>query len=123
MGQTGVMRFIEELDRWLEPVELSALSNAVDAIDDFILGELADRYGVELSATEGQFSMLVGCSLVGLRDGGEASLVGVACRCRWWFFVDEAGQGGADGQVVGATEGVEAEASAAVDEDQAGRAA
>ena len=58
MGQTGVMRFVEELDRWLDPAELSALSNAVDAVDDFILGELADRYGVELSSTEGQFSML-----------------------------------------------------------------
>jgi len=58
MGQTGVMRFVEELGRWLDPAELSALSNAVDAVDDFILGELADRYEVELSSMEGQFSML-----------------------------------------------------------------
>ncbi len=52
------VRFIEDLDRWLEPAELTALSNAVDAIDDFMLGELADRYMTELAPGEGQFSML-----------------------------------------------------------------
>lgn len=51
------MRFIEDLDAWLEPAERSALSNAVDAVDDFMLGELADRYMTE-AAADGQFSML-----------------------------------------------------------------
>ncbi len=49
------MRFIKDFDRWPEPAELTALSNAVDAIDDFILGELADRYMTELVPGEGQF--------------------------------------------------------------------
>jgi len=52
------MRFTKDFDRRLEPAELTALSNAVDAIDDFILGELADRYMTELAPGEGQFSML-----------------------------------------------------------------
>lgn len=52
------MRFIEDLGGWLEPAEFAALSNAVEAIDDFMLGELADRYMAELNPGEGQFSML-----------------------------------------------------------------
>lgn len=52
------MRFIKDLEAWLEPAELTALSNAVDAIGDFMLGELADRYMTVLEPGEGQFSTL-----------------------------------------------------------------
>lgn len=41
-----------------QPAELAALSNAVDAIDDFMLGKLSDRYMAQLGPGEGQFSML-----------------------------------------------------------------
>jgi len=55
---TCVTGFIEDVHRWLEPAEVQALSNAVEAIDDFMLGEIADRYMTELSPEEATFSML-----------------------------------------------------------------
>ncbi len=58
MGHTCAMRFVDDIHRWLEPGELQALSNAVEAIDDFMLGEIADRYMVELAPQEATFSML-----------------------------------------------------------------
>ena len=54
------------LGGWLGPAELIALSNAVDAVDDFILGELADRYMTGLEPNEGQFTTLY--LLVGARN-------------------------------------------------------
>ena len=52
------MRFSEELVSLLEPDELVALSAAVEMVDDFILGELADRYMKPSATIDGQFSML-----------------------------------------------------------------
>ena len=58
--------------------------------------------------------------LLGRYGGSDVSLVGVASCFRWGFLVDEASQGGAERKVVELTEGIEANVSGPVDEDQAG---